>query len=163
LIEDLVDRLRLVRSAGIGPVTYRQLIARFSSASAALAGVPDLARRGGGRAPSLHSRDVAEREIAKVEKLGAKYLALGQGLYPRLLAELENAPPLLMAKGNLTTWSTGRRWRSSARATPRRRRAASRAARPMTLANTTSSSSPVSPAESTVRRTIGRWKAERLV
>jgi DNA processing protein len=101
LIEDLVDRLRLVRSAGIGPVTYRQLIARFSSASAALAGVPDLARRGGGRAPSLHSRDVAEREIAKVEKLGAKYLALGQGLYPRLLAELEDAPPLLMAKGNL--------------------------------------------------------------
>jgi DNA processing protein len=30
------------------------------------------------------------------------YLALGQGLYPRLLAELEDAPPLLMAKGNLT-------------------------------------------------------------
>jgi DNA processing protein len=91
----------LVRSPGIGPVTYRQLIARFGSASAALAAVPDLARRGGGRAPSLHSRADAEREIAAVEKLGAKWLALGQGLYPRLLAELEDAPPLLMAKGNL--------------------------------------------------------------
>ena len=43
----------------------------------------------------------AEREIAAVEKLGAKFLALGQGLYPRLLAELEDAPPLLIAKGNL--------------------------------------------------------------
>jgi DNA processing protein len=43
----------------------------------------------------------AEREIAKVEKLGAKFLALGQGLYPRLLAELEDAPPLLIAKGDL--------------------------------------------------------------
>jgi len=63
--------------------------------------VPDLARRGGGKAPSLCSRDQAEREIARVEKLGAKWLALGQGLYPRLLAELEDAPPLLMAKGNL--------------------------------------------------------------
>ena len=26
---DLVDRLRLVRSPGIGPVTFRQLLARF--------------------------------------------------------------------------------------------------------------------------------------
>ena len=49
---DLVDRLRLVRSPGIGPVTYRQLIARFGSAAAALAAVPDLARRGGGKAPT---------------------------------------------------------------------------------------------------------------
>jgi DNA processing protein len=66
-----------------------------------LAAVPDLARRGGGGSPKLASRDAAEREIARVEKLGAKWLALGQGLYPRLLAELEDAPPLLMAKGNL--------------------------------------------------------------
>jgi DNA processing protein len=36
-----------------------------------------------------------------VEELGAKYLMLGQGLYPRPLAELEDAPPLLIAKGNL--------------------------------------------------------------
>jgi DNA processing protein len=49
----------------------------------------------------LRSVADAEREIAKVEKLGARFLALGQGLYPRLLAEMEDAPPLLMAKGNL--------------------------------------------------------------
>ena len=98
---DLVDRLRLVRSPGIGPITYRQLVARFGSASEALAAVPDLARRGGGNAPRLWSRDAAEREIAQVEKLGARYLCLGQGLYPRLLAEQEDAPPLLIAKGVL--------------------------------------------------------------
>ena len=90
-----------MRSPGIGPVTYRQLIARFGKAAAALAAVPDLARRGGGRTPSLCSVTEAEREIARVEKLGAKYLVMGQGLYPRLLAELEDAPPLLIAKGNL--------------------------------------------------------------
>jgi DNA processing protein len=82
-------------------VTFRQLIARFGTASAALAAVPDLARRGGGKPPVLRSRDDAEREIARVEKLGARYLALGQGLYPRLLAELEDAPPLLVAKGDV--------------------------------------------------------------
>ena len=63
--------------------------------------MPDLARRGGGKAPALRTHADAEREIAKVEKLGARFLALGQGLYPRLLAELEDAPPLLIAKGNL--------------------------------------------------------------
>jgi DNA processing protein len=90
-----------VRSSGIGPVTFRQLIARFGSAAEALAAVPDLARRGGGKSPRLCGRDEAEREIAKVDKLGARYLTLGQGLYPRLLAELEDAPPVLIAKGNL--------------------------------------------------------------
>jgi len=63
--------------------------------------VPDLARRGGGKIPTLRSREDAEREIAKVEKLGAKWLALGQGLYPRLLGEMEDAPPLLIVKGDL--------------------------------------------------------------
>ncbi|HWU91706.1 MAG TPA: DNA-processing protein DprA [Sphingomicrobium sp.] len=98
---DLIDRLRLLRTAGIGPVTYRQLIARFGSAAEALAAVPDLARRGGGKAPVLCSREAAEREIARVEALGGRFLVLGQGLYPRLLAELEDAPPLLIAKGDL--------------------------------------------------------------
>ena len=70
--DDLVDRLRLVRTPGIGPVTYRQLIARFGTPEAALAAVPELARRGGGKAPVLRTRNDAEREIAKVEKLGAR-------------------------------------------------------------------------------------------
>jgi DNA processing protein len=99
--EDLADRLRLLRTPGIGPVTYRQLIVRFGTPAAALAAVPDLARRGGGKAPALRSREEAQREIAKVEKVGARFLVLGQGLYPTLLGELEDAPPLLIAKGDL--------------------------------------------------------------
>jgi len=91
----------LLRTPGIGPVTYRQLIARFGTPAAALAAVPDLARRGGGKAPALSTRADAEREIAKVEKFGARFLVLGQGLYPRLLAETEDAPPLLTARGDL--------------------------------------------------------------
>lgn len=98
---DLIDRLRLIRTPGIGPIAYRQLLMRFGSASAALAAIPDLASRGGGRPPAIFAKDKAEREAAEVEKLGARYLILGQGLYPRALAELENAPPLLTAKGDL--------------------------------------------------------------
>lgn len=99
--DDLVDRLRLVRSPGIGPVTYRQLIARFGNAAAALDAVPDLAARGGGKPPRLASIAEAEREVARVEALGARYLVIGQGLYPRSLAEIDDAPPLLTVKGDL--------------------------------------------------------------
>ena len=100
--EDQIARLRLIRSENIGPVTYFQLLARFGSAAAAISAIPDLAARGGGRAPKLASRASVEREMEEVERLGARYLFLGQGLYPPLLAEIETAPPALVVKGHLT-------------------------------------------------------------
>ena len=105
--EDLVARVRLIRSTSIGPVTFRQLLSRFGSAQAALAAIPDLAARGGGKPPAIAPEPVARKEIDRVEALGARYLTLGQGLYPRLLAELADAPPLLIAKG-ISGCSTGR-------------------------------------------------------
>ncbi len=97
--EDQLARLRLIRSDNIGPVTYFQLLARFGSAAAAIEAIPDLAARGGGRAPKLAARAAVEREVERVAELGARYLFLGQGLYPPLLAELETAPPALVVKG----------------------------------------------------------------
>ena len=99
---DRVDRLRLIRSANIGPVTYVQLLARFGSASAALAALPELAARGGGRAPRIAPLAVVEAEMARVAALGARYLFLGQGLYPPALAATDSAPPALIVRGDLT-------------------------------------------------------------
>ena len=92
--------LRLIRTAGIGPVTYRQLLARFGSADAALDALPMLARRGGGVAPAVASVATVERERAAVARLGGRYLFIGEADYPPLLAELENAPPALMVRGD---------------------------------------------------------------
>ena len=100
--EDQIARLRLIRSDNVGPVTYFQLLARFGSAQAAIDAIPDLAARGGGRAPKLASRAAVERELERVAELGARHIFLGQGLYPPLLAELETAPPALVVKGHLT-------------------------------------------------------------
>lgn len=99
-LEDRIARLRLIRTPTIGPITYAQLIARFGSAQLALKAVPDLARRGGGKAPTLATRDAIEREIAAVAALGARYLFRGEGAYPPMLAEIESAPPALIAKGD---------------------------------------------------------------
>jgi len=98
--EAAIARLQLIRTPQIGPVTYRHLIARFGDAATAIAALPDLAARGGGRAPPVALRAVAEREIATVAKLGARHLFVDDPGYPRLLAELDDAPPVLMLRGD---------------------------------------------------------------
>lgn len=99
--QDLLDRLRLIRSANVGPVAYFQLIRRFGTPRAALEALPTLAAKGGGKAPRLADMAQIVREVEAVEKLGARYLFLGQGLYPSLLAEIDTAPPALIVRGDL--------------------------------------------------------------
>ena len=99
-VGDAVARLRLIRSENVGPVTYRQLIKRFGTAAAALAALPDLARRGGGSAPRIGSLPDAERELAALAAFGAAALFLGTPEYPLLLAQTETAPPVLAVKGD---------------------------------------------------------------
>ncbi|WP_066768814.1 DNA-processing protein DprA [Sphingobium sp. CCH11-B1] len=96
-----LDRLRLIRSPRIGPVSYRQLLARFGSAQEALRAIPMLAERGGGRA-SVADAGAVEREIAASRALGARYLLMGDADYPVLLDQMDGAPPALIVKGDAT-------------------------------------------------------------
>jgi len=95
-----IAKLRLLRSPRIGPVTYAQLVARFGSAAAALEALPMLAARGGGKPPEIAPLALVEREIAAVERLGARYLFIDDADYPRLLAEIDSAPPALIVRGD---------------------------------------------------------------
>ena len=90
-----------MRTQRIGPVTYRQLVSRFGSAGAALDALPELASRGGGKAPRLCDDGTARREADRVAAIGGRYVALGTPDYPALLAEADDAPPLLTVAGNL--------------------------------------------------------------
>lgn len=93
-------RIRLLRSPNIGPISYRQLLARFGTAAAALAALPDLASRGRA-AYRPASAESIEREVAAVRRAGARYLFHDQPDYPALLAELDSAPPVLTCRGRL--------------------------------------------------------------
>jgi len=97
--QERFDRLRLIRSPRIGPVSYRQLMARFGTAGAALRAIPDLAARGGGKA-SVADMAAVEREIAASRALGARYLLMGDADYPALLDQFEGAPPALIVRGD---------------------------------------------------------------
>ncbi len=95
-----MDWLRLARSANVGPVAFRQLLERFGTPAAALDALPRLARRGGGkRTIARHSRSEAEREIARLAKLGGRLVALCEPSYPEALAALADPPPLLSLLG----------------------------------------------------------------
>ena len=93
-------RIRLLRSPNIGPVSYRQLLARFRTAADAIDALPDLGSRG--KTPYRPApTDRVEREIEGVRKAGARYLFHDQPDYPALLAELDSAPPIITCRGRL--------------------------------------------------------------
>jgi len=105
-MSDAVARLRLARSEGVGPVTYRRLLQRFTSAAAALDALPRLARAGGrSEAPVVPAAAEAEREIERLGRLGGRLLFLDEPDYPPLLALLDDAPPVLAVLGDFSTLS----------------------------------------------------------
>ena len=98
--EEAFARIRLLRSPNIGPVSYAHLLARFGSAVEALEALPDLGKRGG-RQYRAAPQDSIEREIDAVRAAGARYLFHDQAEYPRLLGEIESAPPILIWRGDI--------------------------------------------------------------
>ncbi len=100
---DRIDQLRLIRTEGVGSVTYRRLIDRYRTPSAALAALPGLARAGGrATAPAATSAADAERELERTQALGARVIFLGDADYPPLLAMMDDAPPCLIMFGDRT-------------------------------------------------------------
>ncbi|MSO71438.1 MAG: DNA-protecting protein DprA [Alphaproteobacteria bacterium] len=100
--QERIDRLRLIRTENVGPITFAQLLRRFGTASEALKALPLLARRGG-RARPLTPPDRAsvEAELDALARLGGHALHIGQPDYPRALAEIDDAPPVLCALGHV--------------------------------------------------------------
>jgi len=96
-----LDWLRLLRSEGVGPITFFHLVRFYGSAAKALEALPELARRSGRRQPiRLAKREEAERELAAVARAGATLLGWLEPAYPVPLAAIEDAPPLVTLRGD---------------------------------------------------------------
>jgi len=92
-------RLRLARTDKVGPVTFRQLLDRFGTATRALDALPDLIRKGGaGHALPDVSR--IEAELAAGDRIGARLLVLGDPGFPEMLAAVDPPPPVLWTLGD---------------------------------------------------------------
>lgn len=95
------DKLRLIRSPNIGPVTYRRLMARFGSAKQALDALPDLVIGGGGTKAMLANPAMIEREMAAIAALRARYIFMDDADYPELLSHIDNAPAVITVRGEI--------------------------------------------------------------
>jgi DNA protecting protein DprA len=98
--EERFDWLRLIRSENVGPRTFRALLDRCGGAAAALAALPDLARRGGASRPiRVAGVDEIEREIEESLRLGVRFIAYCEPDYSPALRHIDAAPPLLALRG----------------------------------------------------------------
>lgn len=96
--EQRLDWLRLIRTESIGPRSFRALVNRFGSASAALSALPEVSRAAR-RPVTPCPREDAEREMRDARRLGVRFIALGEADYPASLQAIETAPPLLAVRG----------------------------------------------------------------
>jgi len=103
---ELEARLRLHSLPELGPRRFRRLLEAFGSASAALS-TPATAWRAlglpGSCAEPRRSADIRERATAALrwlEQPGQSLLMWDDPTYPALLAELNDAPPLLFVAGD---------------------------------------------------------------
>ena len=96
----LLAHLRLIRSEGVGPVTYRRLLERYHTAEQALAELPGLAKRSKKHLVAC-SVEQAEAELESLIKAGGQMITLDDPDYPTLLAAIDDAPPLISVLGRI--------------------------------------------------------------
>ncbi|MEO0682870.1 MAG: DNA-processing protein DprA [Pseudomonadota bacterium] len=89
----------MARSRNVGPATWSRLIARFGSAARALEALPDLAARGGAKTFQVCSLAQAEKELEAGQAVGARLAVAGRPDYPRMLAQLQDPPPVVWLRG----------------------------------------------------------------
>lgn len=103
---ELEARLRLHRLPELGPQRFRRLIEAFGSASKALSapatawrslGIPPISAEAR-RSPDI--RDSASAALAWLERPAQHLLMWDQPEYPALLAQIDDAPPLLFIAGD---------------------------------------------------------------
>ena len=95
------DWLRLAKSENVGPATFRQLIARYGAAEAAIAALPELSRQGGlARSLRVYGLDEADADLERAARYGARFVVPGEAGYPPPLRHIDGAPPFLCIKGD---------------------------------------------------------------
>jgi DNA processing protein len=100
--DERLSWLRLARTEGIGPATFRDLLKRYGSAQAALDALPGLARNGGRRTPlSICPPDRARQERDAAHAIKARMIASCEPDFPPLLAAVDPAPPFVYAVGDI--------------------------------------------------------------
>lgn len=99
-IPKLASYLRLARTDGIGAVRFHQLLKRYHTPEAALEALPSIQKnKKTAISFSPPPLSVIIEEIEKTHSYGGQFIVYGFDDYPELLAQLDDAPPILTILG----------------------------------------------------------------
>ncbi len=100
--KEIIDWLQLSRSENIGPITFFKILEHFESVENALANFDNFLNSSkNSQKIKLCERSIAIEEFEKTENFGGKILIFSDPLYPQLLREIPDSPPLITVKGDL--------------------------------------------------------------
>ena len=98
--EEKFARLKLTRSESIGGRLFWRLIRKYSSAAEVLNVFKEHSREKKLQKYKICGDSVVEKEIENTKKSGAEFVFFEDELYPPLLREIVDAPPVLTFLGN---------------------------------------------------------------
>ncbi len=89
----LLQKLLILRTPGIGPVKYNNLITEYGDVGSVVDSL------------NLHQDfiDDIKREMGKANELNVQYICDNDDLYPVNLLRIKNHPPVICARGNVAT------------------------------------------------------------
>lgn len=93
--EHILDCLQLIKSENVGPVTFYKLLEQFKTVRKAIEALPQFPKL------KLFPRSAAQREFEQAQEKGIKFLFWQDPDYPQNLLQLNDAPPLLYALGDI--------------------------------------------------------------
>ncbi|MFP7673783.1 DNA-processing protein DprA [Marivita sp. S0852] len=91
--------LRLLRSRRVGVSTFYRLMGDYGCAETALEHLPEIARAAGVSTYEPCPDAVVQAEMKSARDVGASLLCRGDAHYPKALADLDDAPPMLWSMG----------------------------------------------------------------
>ena len=94
-----LEWLRLIRSENVGPRTFKTLLDRYATATAALKALPHLVKKGTSRDIKICSKADAEAEWTRARKLNIRFVAVCEPAYPEALRAIDSPPPLILVAG----------------------------------------------------------------
>lgn len=97
--EEKIARLRILRSNAVGTTTFWNMIQLYGSAIQCLDSIPELSKTSPNKV-FMKSEEEILSELMKLKKMGARMVFLEDKLYPPLLRNIPDPPPVLTFFGN---------------------------------------------------------------
>ena len=91
--QKLISYIQLINTKGIGPISFKKLMDRYSDVDKALSEVS--------HKKVVFPRKRAEEEVMQAEIRGVKLITLEDKEYPYNLKQIEDCPPILYALGDI--------------------------------------------------------------